>query len=481
MQAACELPELLERLGELEARRREDLRRLADVVGELRLRESERERERREALLGAVVEVSLEATAGGVGRGHDPAARGPHLLFLALALGDVGAGDQYARDAPLVEDRRRRPGDRPLAAAAREPARLSLGLWNAVRRSCDRHPGRELVLGSDEVEERRPLDAFLCPVEGVQERAVGAPSHDDGVVVGDDDEARDRVGDRGGEVPLPLEIDLAPLALGDVDPSGDDAHDSPVLVDERCGAPGDDVLLALRVRERVLVLARWEVGGDVVEHLPHLLALVGVEEDVPEVRTLDQVPVVEPARDLERAVEVAESALRVDDGEQARRRVDDGLEEPVLRADLCLQPLLLESESCCRGDGFDELALVGQAPVVDQRGDALPALLDERRGVRALGDRLRQSSSLVVDPRLPLVRPVRELRATGRRARRRAASRSGEPLPIAIDEVGDAGAREPLRRIPARNAIGISAAEQSATYSSTIAARVAERRDDAAR
>ena len=87
-----------------------------------------------------------------------------------------------------------------------------------------------------------------------------------------------------GEVPLPLELDLASLALGDVDPARDDAHDVPVLVDERGGVPCDHMRLAARIRERVLVLPRGEVGCDVAETLVHLLTLVRVEEDVPEVR-----------------------------------------------------------------------------------------------------------------------------------------------------------------------------------------------------
>ena len=63
------------------------------------------------------------------------------------------------------------------------------------------------------------------------------------VVVGDDDEARDRARDDVGEVPLPLQLDFAALPLGDVDPARDDPHDVPVLVRERGGlhaitAPG---------------------------------------------------------------------------------------------------------------------------------------------------------------------------------------------------------------------------------------------------
>ena len=153
------------------------------------------------------------------------------LLLLALPLADVHAGDQHARDAPLVEDRRRRPGDGQLAPVSRDPARLALGLGDAVRGAGDRHPRRELVVVARRSRgTTRPSAPRDCRPNGVAEGAVRAEGDDVRVVVGDDDEARDRVGDRVREVPLALEVDLAPLAVGDVDPARDDPDDVAVLV-----------------------------------------------------------------------------------------------------------------------------------------------------------------------------------------------------------------------------------------------------------
>ena len=63
------------------------------------------------------------------------------------------------------------------------------------------------------------------------------------------------------EVPLALQVDLAPLPVGDVDPARDDPDDVAALVDERRRAPGDHALLALGVREGVLVLGGLESGA----------------------------------------------------------------------------------------------------------------------------------------------------------------------------------------------------------------------------
>ena len=90
-----------------------------------------------------------------------------------------------------------------------------------------------------------PSTSSNVPAEHVEEGAVRPVRDDLRIVVGDDDEARDGVRDGAREVPLALELDLATLAVGDVDPARDDADDASVLVDERGGAPRDHVLLAL--------------------------------------------------------------------------------------------------------------------------------------------------------------------------------------------------------------------------------------------
>ena len=231
--------------------------------------------------------------------------------------------------------------------------------------------------------------------------------------------------------------------------------------------------LPLRVRERVLVVARGEVGGDGAEPLHHLLALVGVEEDVPEVRALDLAAVVEPARDLERPVEVPEPALGVHDGEQARRRVDDRLEEAVLGADLGLEPFLLERERRRRGDGLDELGLIAEAPVVDQSGDPLAVLIDERGRLRCPAQSVRAAFGL-------RRRPMPGGRSTSRRVERGIAERVRQSVSerrAVADrdgEIGDARACEPRPEDAGEERDRHQREEQSATSSSHDRGRCAE-------
>ena len=215
------------------------------------------------------------------------------------------------------------------------------------------------------------------------------------------------------------------LRSGDVDPPRDDPDDVAVLVDQRGRLPGDHALLPVGVGEDVLVLRPREVRGRVPEALDHRRPLGGVDEDVPEVPPLDSGAVVEPARDLDRAVEVRDPAIGVDHREEAGGGVEDGLEEAVLRAELGLQALLLEGERGRRRHGVHELALVGEAPVMEERCDALAAVLDERRSVPGPRDRLGERLALVVDPRLTLRGPVGQVqRRVAERRRQRVAERA---------------------------------------------------------
>ena len=115
---------------------------------------------------------------------------------------------------------------------------------------------------------------------------------------------------------------------------------------------------------------------------------------------------------------------RVDDREQARDRVDDRLEEAVLRPHLRLQPLLLEGDRDRRSDGVDELPLLGPALRSWISAATAPAaLLDEGRRLGAasrwVAPAFAPSSST---QRLALRRPVRqpERRSPVRRRARRA-------------------------------------------------------------
>ena len=80
MDAARELAQLLEALGELLAGLVQDLRGGRRVVRDARPREAHLERDGDEPLLGAVVEVALEAPAGGVAGLDDARARGGQLV-----------------------------------------------------------------------------------------------------------------------------------------------------------------------------------------------------------------------------------------------------------------------------------------------------------------------------------------------------------------------------------------------------------------
>ena len=129
MDPAGELAELLQPEGELLARAVQELVGSAGVVRELRLRHSERERERDEPLLRAVVEVALEPAPLCVARLDDAGARRGQLLarlrvrqrnrdepgelpetLLGVGAEPVGRPDRdggRAPEAPGHDDRRR--------------------------------------------------------------------------------------------------------------------------------------------------------------------------------------------------------------------------------------------------------------------------------------------------------------------------------------------------------------------------------------
>ena len=108
MDAAGQLAQLVEPLGELLLRRGQELARRGRVLLERRADHAQVERDRHEPLLRAVVEVALEPPALGVAGLDDARARGGELLV------GVGVGerlrDQVGEVAqPLLE--------RPRAAA----------------------------------------------------------------------------------------------------------------------------------------------------------------------------------------------------------------------------------------------------------------------------------------------------------------------------------------------------------------------------
>ena len=101
MDAARELAQLVERLGELVAGGVDEQLGRRRVLADVPLEEAQLHGEGDEALLGAVVEVALEALALGVAGRDEALARRPQLLEPRLRLGvqvlvlerDAGGGD----------------------------------------------------------------------------------------------------------------------------------------------------------------------------------------------------------------------------------------------------------------------------------------------------------------------------------------------------------------------------------------------------
>ena len=158
----------------------------------------------------------------------------------------------------------------------------------------------------------------------------------------------------------------------------------------------------------------------------HLLALVRVDEDVPEVLPAQLLIARVAARLERREIELEDPALRVHVREQAGSRVGQDTRQTDLGAELCLEPLVVEREDGRGGHGVDELRLVPECDVVEDRGDRLAAELDELERPRLVGLGLRHSVPLSIDPAVPAeaalrVEPVQHLQ-------RRIAQRVGERL-----------------------------------------------------
>src|SRR5205823_13484170 len=111
---ARELAQLGEGERQLLVGAREQLQRLVVARGRALAGKAERERQRDEALLRAVVEIALEPPPLCVLRLDEPDARGTELPFGALPLGDVAhVAGEYRRSRQV--DPRDRELDRELA------------------------------------------------------------------------------------------------------------------------------------------------------------------------------------------------------------------------------------------------------------------------------------------------------------------------------------------------------------------------------
>jgi hypothetical protein len=127
--------------------------------------------------------------------------------------------------------------------------------------------GRELRLCEPKRERERD-EALLRAV-------VQVPLEPAASVVARGDDAR----------PRRTQLFFLALALGDVEPAGDDADDLPGVVEHGRAAPGDHALLAPRVREDVLVLSRRVIGAAArkraITASRSLLSMIDVPEERP--------------------------------------------------------------------------------------------------------------------------------------------------------------------------------------------------------
>ena len=103
----------------------------------------------------------------------------------------------------------------------------------------------------------------------------------------------------------------------------------------------------------------------------------------------------------------------------------DRLEEEELRPQVCLQPDILEWESCTGGNELDELGLVVERGIVGERGYGSAVPLDHRDRSRRRCRRLVDPPPVLVDPAVVTVESVDDLeRGIVQRLRQRVAQRN---------------------------------------------------------
>ena len=397
----------------------------------------------------------------------------PLALLLGLepvAIGDVRAADQDEVVHPPrhVGDRDGRPHEDAGASVGRQERRLDVVRGVSTRRGRDRAGCTAVVVLDEDVEERSADELLVGPVDGLLERPVRPDARVVAVPVTNrpvgrqrDHDARHRVEHRRLDVALALQLELALAPHGDVGAARDDRDHVAVRIVDGCRPPEDHPAVAPGIHERVLVLACREVGRERCEALSNLVALPGVDEDVPVVAA-DDVPLVLVARYVDcGSVEVADHAVGIDGREQARNRVRHGVPERHLGSKLRLQPVVLQGEPGGRRHGVEELGLVVERSVVLDRGDVPAVVLDELHRPPVAGNRLVGGVTLRVDPAatcrsLTLLEPVenREV-VVAQRARERIAKR--RTVFQRDDELGDrdaAQARSAVMTSPERSPLG---------------------------
>ena len=153
-----------------------------------------------------------------------------------------------------------------------------------------------------------------------------------------------------------------------------------------------------------------------------------------------------------------------------------GLDEPrpgraqllEARAQLRLQALVLEREPGGGDDPVDELGMVAQRRVVDERRDRKPGALDGRGHAARAVSRQRDRLAVDVDERV-VAQPVGELeRGVAERAASASRSLPGSGVsPSSTTSVATAERASRLRSSPARNASGTVSSARTDSHSST--------------
>ena len=215
---------------------------------------------------------------------------------------------------------------------------------------------------------------------------------------------------------------FALLALGDVDAAGDDAHHAAPLVGHRRAAPGDHALLAARVGERVLVSAAGKSGA-AARSAACTVAPFGSSMKTSQKSGRGAASSSSRPLAIERRlVLVDDPPVGVDDDEQARRGVDDVSRKHELRRGARPGAARSRAEPAPAATELDELRLVVERRVVDERRDRRSVSLDRRHrtspGCRPARRPRRPSASTQPSPS-----------RAGRRSRARVVQRLRERVP----------------------------------------------------
>ena len=253
-----------------------------------------------------------------------------------------------------------------------------LGRLGAVEGRRKAESGVRALIFPEEAEEAAPEHVLLRPADRALEALVDRVARDRPIVVDDDEQAWSGVGERAQEVALPRPLGLLSLSLCDVEPTADDVADTPVVVVERRRRPRNRQSFAQLVDERVLEAPLLVGGRRLLEPAVPLIPRLGPDEDVREHLPLDVVLEDVAACVPGCVVQVRDPPFAVDRAEQRGGGVHDRLEERDLRAKLRLEAFVVQPQARGRRHGFDELRLVGEHRIVQERGCRPSAVLDER-------------------------------------------------------------------------------------------------------